>query len=391
MPPHHLPADVLAAPAPRTGRLLAGLLPAAGLVPAASTIVAVALPAIMADLGMGPAAIVWLVTGYLMLVAVLHPLGGALGDRAGHRRVLLAGTAVLVGAAAGAAAAPTGTLLVVARLGQGAAGALIVPNALALIRRGVDQAVRTRAVGRFMGVMAAAAVIGVTGGGMLVAVGGWRAAFTAMAVAAATALAAGTLLLDRRPVPPPQRSPAPGGPARALLVPATGIALANLAAYVALLTLPQRWDAAGWSAATAGVLLGGFAAANAAGGLGLGRLAARLGRGQVVVAGQVLAAAALAVVAVGPQTPLWLGAALLVAGGGLGLGAAGLLSLAVDAAGHGNAGASSGLLSTARYAGSITGSALLPALFAVGGHGPALAVAAAAALGGAVTAPRANR
>ncbi len=391
MPADHLPADVLSAPRrPEPAALQAALLPAAALVPVASTVVAVALPAIIADLATGTAAIGWLVSGYLVLVAVLQLPAGRLGDELGHRRVLLAGTGLMAVASAAAASSPAAAPLVAARLLQGVAGALVVPNVLAVIRREVAEGERDRSVGAFLAVMAAGSVLGVVGGGFLVALGGWRAAFGGVAV-----LALGTLVglgaLGAAPAPGGRaRSPAPdprgsweaerSGRGPALVRCAGGIALTNLALYVVLLVVPLHLEALGWSAGAAGALLGAFVGASALGALLAARLARWVGRERAVVAAHVVAGGALLALPAVPGGAAWLLPAL--SGGGLGLGVAMSLWLGrgVDAAGAETAGATSGLLFASRYAGSILGSALLPTILGSVGHAGALRLAATASL-----------
>src|SRR3954449_4610834 len=86
------------------------------------TIVNVALPAIGRDLGASTATLQWVLNGYLLTLASLILLGGALGDRYGRRRVFVFGVGVFTAASLLCGAAPTGGLLVVARLLQGVGG-----------------------------------------------------------------------------------------------------------------------------------------------------------------------------------------------------------------------------------------------------------------------------
>ena len=90
------------------------------------------------------------VSGYLAVLAALLILGGALADYYGRRRIFTIGLigfglmSVLCGLA------PTLELLVVARLFQGAAGALLVPGSLAIITalfEGPAQGTRLRHLG----------------------------------------------------------------------------------------------------------------------------------------------------------------------------------------------------------------------------------------------------
>src|SRR3954468_13258287 len=111
-------------------RVIAAVAAAVTLLPLNSTMLAVALPDIASDTGGGVAASSWLVTSYVVTLAVLSPFTGRLGDPIGRRRLLLAGLAAFAAASTLAAVAPSLWLLVVARLLQAAAGGLIVPNAM---------------------------------------------------------------------------------------------------------------------------------------------------------------------------------------------------------------------------------------------------------------------
>src|SRR5919205_3619642 len=100
------------------------------------TIVNVALPRIGREL---PASIVgvlegqtYIVSGYLAVLAALLILAGALSDRYGRRRIYAIGLASFGATSALCGLAPSLETLVVARLLQGAAGALLVPGSLAL-------------------------------------------------------------------------------------------------------------------------------------------------------------------------------------------------------------------------------------------------------------------
>ncbi|MFI5663284.1 MFS transporter [Streptomyces sp. NPDC051684] len=70
------------------------------------TIVNVALPTIQHELRTTPEALEWIISGYALGLAALIPLMGALGDRLGHRPVLLAGLVVFGLCSTGAALAP---------------------------------------------------------------------------------------------------------------------------------------------------------------------------------------------------------------------------------------------------------------------------------------------
>lgn len=137
-----------------------------------------ALPAILAGLDAPPAATPLLVTGYAMFFGGLLLLGARLGDRYGHRRVLLVGL-VVFGAASLLAALATDVLVVAAaRCLQGAAAALSVPAALRLLTAvAPDGPARDRALAAWSAAGAAAGASGFLLGGVLTDLAGWRAVF----------------------------------------------------------------------------------------------------------------------------------------------------------------------------------------------------------------------
>jgi MFS transporter, DHA2 family, methylenomycin A resistance protein len=142
------------------------------------TVVNVALPTIRGDLGTNLAGQQWVVAAYMITLAVLLLPTGALGDRIGHRRVLLTGLAVFGCASLACGTAPTIELLVAARAVQGIGAALLLPGTLAVITDlYVDSAARARAVGIWSGAGALALPSGPLLGGALVAGLGWRAVF----------------------------------------------------------------------------------------------------------------------------------------------------------------------------------------------------------------------
>lgn len=97
------------------------------------SVVSVAIPAIGSDLGLGIAGLQWVMNGYLLTLSALMLFGGALGDRASRSRVFAIGLVGFAVSSVGCAIAPNITLLVTARIIQGFAGALVVPNSLAIL------------------------------------------------------------------------------------------------------------------------------------------------------------------------------------------------------------------------------------------------------------------
>jgi EmrB/QacA subfamily drug resistance transporter len=145
------------------------------------TIVNVALPRIGAEL---PASIVsvlegqtYVVSGYLAILSALLILAGALSDHYGRRRVYAIGLAGFAVTSALCGLAPSLELLIVSRLLQGAAGALLVPGSLALITHAFRGEARGRAFGIWAASTSALTVLGPIVGGIVVDTISWRVAF----------------------------------------------------------------------------------------------------------------------------------------------------------------------------------------------------------------------
>jgi len=144
-------------------------------------IVNVALPSIATDLGAGESSLEWVVAGYGLTFAAFLITSGRLGDGLGRRRVYAVGLALFTAASAACGLAPSPTTLVIARIAQGVAGAVVMPQVLAIIGvtyRGNDY---VRAVSIYGVVLGLAAVSGQLIGGALVETDvaglGWRSCF----------------------------------------------------------------------------------------------------------------------------------------------------------------------------------------------------------------------
>lgn len=146
-----------------------------------STVVNVALPAMGRDLDSSWFAVLeaqsYIYYGYLLTLSSLLILAGALSDYHGRRRMFtygLAGfglTSVLCGLA------PSMELLILGRVLQGAAGAILVPGSLAIITSNFAGEEQGRAFGIWAGASAATAILGPPLGGALVSMTSWRSVF----------------------------------------------------------------------------------------------------------------------------------------------------------------------------------------------------------------------
>ncbi|WP_432893582.1 MFS transporter [Kribbella sp. CA-245084] len=137
----------------------------------------VAIPAIGRDLEIGVSELQWVLTGYLVTVASLLLLAGALADHFGWRRILVAGLIVMLVASLCCAAAPNGGALIAARVVQGAGGALVVPSSLALLNGTLQSADRAKGIGIWAGLSTLGTTLGPYGGGWLIDHGSWRYVF----------------------------------------------------------------------------------------------------------------------------------------------------------------------------------------------------------------------
>lgn len=141
------------------------------------TVVGVANPTISRDLGASLAGLQWVTNGYLLALAVLLVVGGKLGDRFGRKKVFLTGVVGFGIASAGCAISTSIELLVVFRVLQGIAGALLLPTTLAIIRAAFPPEELNKALGIWGGTSALAVASGPIIGGLLVEHVSWESIF----------------------------------------------------------------------------------------------------------------------------------------------------------------------------------------------------------------------
>ncbi|MCU1409707.1 MAG: family efflux transporter permease subunit [Rhodoglobus sp.] len=142
-----------------------------------STIVNVAIPSIVDELGISSTEVQWVQETYTLVFASLLLVFGTLADRFGRRRLLLIGVVVFALSSVLAALASDGTLLIASRTLQGLGGAMILPASLSIINatfRGRDRAIAFAVWGSTIGGMAA---VGPLLGGWLTTYFSWRWAF----------------------------------------------------------------------------------------------------------------------------------------------------------------------------------------------------------------------
>lgn len=165
-------------------------------------IVNVALPSIETELHTGPDALQLVITGYGLAFAVGMISGGRLGDLYGRRRILSIGLVLFTLASAVCGFAPNSAVLVIARIVQGGAGALVTPQVLATVSTIYTGAARGRAFAAYGFAMGIAGVLGQLIGGLLIfadlAGCGWRGVFLINVPVGIAALAAVRLIPETR-------------------------------------------------------------------------------------------------------------------------------------------------------------------------------------------------
>lgn len=245
-------------------------------------VVAGVLPAIAHDLGTTVADAGLLVTVFALAYAVGAPMLTTAAASRERRSTLVCGMALLAAANLAAAAAPTYTALLAARVAAALAGGLYSPIALATAVQVSPRAQRGRAVSVVLAGLTVSLVIGVPLGSLLGDLGSWRWTFMFVAVLAAASAVGVRALLPAVPAAPTSSL----GDRLALL--SRPAVVANLAATFLWITgaftvytfiVPVLTSATGWGgSAISGLLLvyGAFAfAGNHLGGVGADRWGAR--------------------------------------------------------------------------------------------------------------------
>ena len=388
------------------------------------TVIVSALPRMLDELGGGPAQAGLVVPVYAVGFAGLLLVSARLGDRYGHRRLLLGGLVVFAAGSMFAALAPDVVALVAARGVQGVAAAVTVPNALVLLTTlaGTGPA-RERALGAWNACGGLAGGLGLVVGGVVTTALGWRTIFWANLVLAFVLAAVLARLLPARPAATAAGAPLPV-PSAVLQVVAVGavVAAANTAEHALAASLPvlvlavvataalvwrerrarqpfvpaALWprrgflaglagsfgvtattsafvivttlflqDTHGFTAAGAGLMILPFSVAVVAGAATTGRLVGRTGARPVLLGGLTVITTAIVLVAVWPGTATVVLAGLACgAGNGAAAVAAYALATAVATEHHG---AAAGLLNTAAQLGTAVVVALAVAVASHGG------------------------
>jgi MFS transporter, DHA2 family, multidrug resistance protein len=169
------------------------------------TVLAVATPFITHDLDPTATQVLWIGDIYSFVLAAMLVTMGGLGDRNGHKKLLLCGATAFAAMSVMTAYASTAELLIGARAMLGVAGATLAPSTLALIRGlFLQPRDRSMAVGVWAAMFSAGAALGPVIGGLLLQHFWWGSVFLINVPVMAVLLVGGIVLLPER------RNPAPG-------------------------------------------------------------------------------------------------------------------------------------------------------------------------------------
>ncbi|WP_394821407.1 MFS transporter [Pendulispora albinea] len=164
-----------------TGLLLAVLLGGQAMANVDIAIVNVAVPSIERSLHTTGGQTTAVVAGYTLAYAILLSTGARLGGMLGHGRVFLWGVGAFTAASLACGAASGPASLILARIGQGAAAAFMVPQVLVGIHNHFEGQKRARAIGYYAVALSASAAFGQAMSGFLIAANvfgsGWRSVF----------------------------------------------------------------------------------------------------------------------------------------------------------------------------------------------------------------------
>jgi MFS family permease len=361
-------------PSPRLVLLVVGLGTLLTAITSAST--NLALPDIGRDFGVTLGGSRWVVLAFLVAVTALLPAAGRIGDAVGYNRLFLAGYLLLVFTSAGCAAAIGIKTLVLARVLQGAAAAMVMAAAPALLTTTFQAAHRGRALGMLGTATYVGLAIGPPVGGVILAAGGWRWVFFIGAPVAALITAVGWRVLE------PRRREAQGGPrigwlaslalfrSRTFTASAIAAVFNYVALFVPLILIPfVLVEGHGLSQRTAGFVLAAQPIAMALTAAPAGLISDRLGsRGLSVFGMIVVAAGAAGLSFTGPSSTLpSIAAWNAVIGVGTGCFVTPNSSALMGAAPRSQQGSAGGIMAVARNLGMMIGVASATTFFAAAG------------------------
>jgi MFS family permease len=310
----------------------------------------------------------WVVSSFLLAVALLVLPAGQAGDRLGYSRIYQAGFALVALAGLGSGLAVTLPLLVAARVVQGVGGALAMSAGPALLTTTFPGSQRGRALGLLSTATYTGLTLGPPVGGMILAAWGWRWIFLLTTGVSVVILVLGGIFLPRtrcrtRCQPFRRRDPFIRGTLRLFRSPVfTGAVLSALGNYISLFiplilmpfylleALRVRESTAGWILASMPLVMALVASP-------AGALSDRIGTRGLATGGLLVLAAGLAGLAtVGSNTPAWgVGIWLGLMGLGTGTFISPNSSALMGAAPRPQQGVAAGVMAVARTVGMLGG------------------------------------
>ncbi|MET8155288.1 MFS transporter [Sphaerisporangium sp. NPDC005289] len=216
-----------------------------------NTVLNLAIPSLIRDLGATPSDVQWIIDAYVLVFAGLLLTAGSLSDRYGRRRFLIIGLAAFGAASLVATIAQEPWQLIGARALMGVGGSFLMPSTLSILITVFDESERRKAFAAWSAVAMVGVIAGPTLGGFLLEHYWWGSVFLLNVPIAVVAIVAAVLLM------PESRGPArPVDPLGALLSTAGMTALV----YVVIAAPRDGWSSGGSVAAmaVAVVALGAF-------------------------------------------------------------------------------------------------------------------------------------
>ena len=166
-----------------------------------ATVTNIAAPTIAGQLHGGVTLIKWLGPAYMLAMGVLLVVGGRLGDKFGQRKLFLIGISGFTLASAVAGFSPDPALLIVARIAQGAFGALLIPQGVAIMTKAFDHQMLAKAFGLFGPVLGLSSVGGPVLAGFIISADlfglSWRPIFLANVILGVVGLVMAARILPR--------------------------------------------------------------------------------------------------------------------------------------------------------------------------------------------------
>ena len=192
--------------APRPARppwlVLLAVAPGIALTLADATVMSIAVPLVIRRLDASVTAVSWIMNGYNLVLAVLFLPMGRLGDRWGHKRVFALGLGVFTAASLGCARSETIETLIAWRAVQAVGAAAVIPTALTILLAAYPAERRGFAAGLFGAISLAAAAMGPALGGVLIFRWSWPAVFWLNLPVGLMGIVLALTLIPRRAVKP---------------------------------------------------------------------------------------------------------------------------------------------------------------------------------------------